>query len=212
MLPRSSKLCTPTAGDWVLKPATRSTASWSLKSPLRVQRWIKIGKRNCSHLLLLPHPGWSLLAGFMSTAVPGYLSHMQNINIYNTFFQTLVCMSKLSLSLSSLITEAFWPLRRTFGGGCFMRHLVSCPTHWQTSSSCNCIPKICLERKYSLLFWRCICFDFCLSLGLVNVVETCLILNVISFCIGSYLSVIFACPSGIAAGHQGLHLWFSCPN
>lgn len=115
MLPRSSKLCTPTAGDWVLKPATRSTASWSLKSPLRVQRWIKIGKRNCSHLLSLPHPGWSLLAGFMSTAVPGYLSHMQNINIYNTFFQTLVCMSKLALSLSSLITEAFWPLRGTFG-------------------------------------------------------------------------------------------------
>lgn len=123
------------------------------------------------------------------------------------------CAWASSLSLSSLITEAFWLLSRTVGGACFMRHLVSCPTHWQTSRSCNCISRMCLERKFSVLFWSCICFDFCLSLGLVNVVETCLILNVTSFCVGRrILSVIFASPSGIAAGHQGLHLWFSCPN
>lgn len=43
-------------------------------------------------------------------------------------------------------------------------------------------------------------------------VEIRLMLNVISFSIGLDLSVIFASPSSIGAGHQGLRLWFSCPN
>lgn len=109
--------------------------------------------------------------------------------------------------LTVLIVVDFWPLPKTSGGTCLMRHLVSCPTCWQTSRCCNCIIKMCLERKFSLLFWSCVCFDFCLSLVLVNVMEGCLKTNVISSSNVSYLSVIFA-HSGIAAGHQSLHLVF----
>lgn len=38
------------------------------------------------YLLLSTHPGWSLLARFVCGGVSVHLSHMQSLNICNTFF------------------------------------------------------------------------------------------------------------------------------